>query len=67
MKFVDGSAFLNHSFVKLGWLSSWTGLMPETQREEVFSLLEQNLNAHAAKHQELVLTVPMAYIEGEKG
>lgn len=66
MKFVDGSAFLNHYFVKLGWLPSWTGLLEEADRPAVFTLLEQNLNEHAVKNGGLSLTVPMAFIEGEK-
>ena len=66
MKFADGSAFLNHYFVKLGWLSSWTELIDSEDREKVFSRLEQNLNLHAMEHGCLELTVPMAFIEGMK-
>lgn len=66
MKFADGSAFLNHHFVKLGWLSSWKELLPEDRLIEFFSLLEQNLNTHSATHHGLNLTVPMAFIEAEK-
>jgi len=66
MKFTDGSALLNHYFVKLGWLSSWLDLINEQNRETVFSLLEEKLNALAAKTGGLSLTVPMAFIEGKK-
>ncbi len=66
MKFLDGSAFLNHYFVKLGWLGSWKELIPADDLISVFALLEQNLNAYAQKNNGLILTVPMAYIEGEK-
>lgn len=66
MKFADGSAFLNHHFVKLGWLRSWIDIFPEAEREEVFSALEQNLNAHAAGTGGLNLEVPMVFMEGEK-
>ncbi len=66
MKFVDGSAFLNHHFIKLGWLTTWIGLFPKEELQEIFSALEQNLNNYAAKNSELILTVPMAFIEGEK-
>ena len=68
MKFIDGSAFLNHYFVKLGWLSSWRDLIPQESRQRVFYALEQNLNSYAASHDgELRLEVPMAYFEGVKG
>lgn len=66
MKFTDGSAFLNHYFVKLGWLSSFTGIIPEEDRYSVFSALESALNELAAKKGGLTLTVPMLFIEGVK-
>jgi len=66
MNFLDGSAFLNHHFVKLGWLSSWRGLLPQDDLKEIFTSLEQNLNTYSNKSGKLSLTVPMAFIEGEK-
>jgi len=66
MKFLDGTAFLNHSFIKLGWLGSWKTLIPDAEQETVFGALEENLNTFAGKMGGLTLTVPMAYIEGEK-
>lgn len=66
MKFADGSAFLNHYFVKLGWLQSWKGLTAGQAMEGIFSLLEQKLNAYAAKAGQLTLSVPMAFVEGVK-
>jgi ubiquinone/menaquinone biosynthesis C-methylase UbiE len=67
MHFLDGSAFLNHYFIKLGWLSSWLSLVPQEHHTTVFTKLEENLNALAARNGALKLTVPMAYIEGVKG
>jgi arsenite methyltransferase len=66
MKFLDGSAFLNHYFIKLGWLTMWIKLFPKEELPELFSALEQNLNSHAERSGGLTLTVPMAFIEGEK-
>lgn len=66
MNFADGTAFLNHYFVKLGWMSSWRDLIAEKDREAVFSLLEKQLNTYAAAFGSLKLTVPMAFMEGEK-
>jgi arsenite methyltransferase len=65
MKFADGSAFLNHHFVKLGWLNSWIQLFQEDELESVFYSLENNLNSHAQKGG-LVLDVPMVYMQGVK-
>jgi arsenite methyltransferase len=66
MRFADGSAFLNHHFVKLGWLGSWKDLLPQDKLEAIFSLLEKQLNDLATKSGGLTLTIPMAFIEGEK-
>src|SRR6478752_5614115 len=66
MKFVNGSAFLNHHFVKLGWLASWRDMIPADKQELVFTALEENLNNFSLKNGQLELIVPMAYIEGVK-
>ena len=66
MHFLDGTAFMNHYFVKLGWLGSWKELIPEKEQAGLFGKLEVNLNSYASAKGGLSLTVPMAYIEGEK-
>jgi arsenite methyltransferase len=66
MNFLDGSAFLNHYFIKLGWLTSWRDLLPKDELVEIFTALEQNLNIFARQSGGLKLTVPMAFIEGIK-
>lgn len=66
MKFVDGSAFLNHYFVKLGWLTTWMSILPKDDLQEIFSALEQNLNKYSIVNGGLSLTVPMVFMEGEK-
>ncbi len=66
MRFLNGTAFLNHYFVKLGWLDSWKKIIPGLDQFNVFGQLENNLNSYAAKRGGLTLTVPMAYIEGSK-
>ncbi len=64
MRFLDGSAFLRHHFIKLGFLGAWKEIVPPAEREEVFGALEMNLNHFAARRGCLELTVPLAYIEG---
>jgi hypothetical protein len=66
MKFVDGTAFLNHHFVKLGWLSSWTNLFSKEDLQDIFTVLQNNLNIYSQENDGLNLTVPMLFIEGEK-
>lgn len=66
IKFVDGTAFLNHHFVKVGWLTTWLTLFPKEELVELFGTLEQNLNEYAKANNGLSLTVPMLYMEGVK-
>ncbi len=66
MRFADGSAFLNHHFIKVGWLSSWQALIAEAEWEYIFTELEKDLNSYAEQIGELKLTVPMLYIEAKK-
>jgi len=66
MKFLNGSAFLNHHFVKLGWLTTWMNILPKDDLNEIFFSLEQSLNSYSEENNGLILTVPMAFIEGEK-
>lgn len=63
MRFYDGSAFLNHAFIILGFIDSWRDMFEETHKPLVFNRLEQNLNAYARQKGELNLTIPMAYFE----
>jgi arsenite methyltransferase len=66
MKFLNGSALLNHHFIKFGWLTSWINIFPKEELMKFFSALEHNLNEDSQKSGCLILTVPMAFIEGEK-
>ncbi|MDP4090477.1 MAG: methyltransferase domain-containing protein [Bacillota bacterium] len=66
MRFADGSAFLNHYFIKLAFLQDWKEIVPENHRNAVFTALENRLNEIAEKNGEILFTVPMAYVECEK-
>lgn len=66
MRFANGSALLRHYFIKVGFLDAWREVVGAQFEQEVFPLLEERLNWYAAQHGELPLTIPMAYIEGEK-
>ena len=59
MRFANGTALLNHHFIKLGFLEAWKQIVPGRERE-VFGPLSDRLDAIG----ELRLTIPMAYIEG---
>jgi arsenite methyltransferase len=63
MRFLDGSALLEHYFIRLGFLDGWKEVLRPEEQEEAFSLLEANLNALSESRGELALTIPMAYVE----
>lgn len=63
MRFANGTALLRHSFIRLGFLPAWRDIVAEEARAEVFERLRAALDAHAAKHGVLELSVPMAYVE----
>jgi len=56
MRFADGTALMNHHFIKLGFLDAWKGVAAGNEKA-VFARLLDRLNA------ELRLTIPMAYVE----
>jgi len=66
MRFLNGSALLNHYFIKLGFLDAWKAVVPAEQQPAVFARLEENINRYAAQRGELRLTIPLAYLEGER-
>ncbi len=66
MRYADGSSFLRHHFIRMGFLQSWVAVVGEEVPQPVFDALERNLNAAAVTNGELRLTVPMACIEARR-
>jgi len=66
MRFLDGTAFLNHYFIKCAFMDGWKSIFSTDQLAPVFTQLEKNLNGLAKKKNEFKVTIPIAYIEGEK-
>lgn len=66
MRFYNGSAFLNHSFIIIGFIDSWINIFEETDKQLFFENFEQKLNIYANHQGELKLTIPMLYIEARK-
>jgi arsenite methyltransferase len=66
MRFADGSALLNHYFIKLGFLDGWKKVVPGNEHA-VFARLRDALDDLAKCNLELRLTVPMAYVEAMAG
>lgn len=62
-RFSDGSAMLNHFFIKLAFLPPWKAILPEENQKEFFLRLEKRLNEKAAQSGGLVMAVPFVTID----
>lgn len=65
-RFANGAAFLNHYFIKLGFLDSWKELIKRELLDEVFTRIETELDALAEKSGCLTLQVPFLCISCRK-
>jgi arsenite methyltransferase len=63
MRFLNGSAFLSHSFIIMAFLGSWKNMFDERDKQTFFETFEKNLNALSKSKGEFKLTVPMLYLE----
>jgi arsenite methyltransferase len=62
MRFANGTALLNHYFIKLGFLDAWKKVVPDREAG-IFTHLRRALDEAASRAGELRLTIPMAYVE----
>jgi len=66
IRFSNGTAMFNHSFVKLVFMKSWKEIVPQNRVEEVFGIIETKLNEHAEKYDGIKLSIPFVLINGIK-
>jgi ubiquinone/menaquinone biosynthesis C-methylase UbiE len=66
MKYLNGTAFFNHHFIKLAFLESWIKIVPSGKRNKVFSILEEKLNNYSKLKGELRLTIPFVCFDCRK-
>ncbi len=66
LRYLDGSAFLRHYFVRLGFLPGWRSVVDPAGETVVFAALEARLNAIARERGELRLTIPMLLMEARR-
>lgn len=64
MRFANGTALMNHHFIKLGFLDGWKTVV-RGDEQTMFRHLQKQLDRSAERHGELSLTVPMAYVEAK--
>ena len=63
LRFLDGSAFLGHFLIRLGFLGGWKSILDEQDGGPVFDALEKTLNRVAESRGELRLTIPWVVID----
>ena len=66
LRYLDGTAFLNHSLTIFGFLDGWKNILKEDQQKEVFKHLERQLNEIATEKGELQMNIPMLLIHAKK-
>ncbi len=64
-RFADGSAMLNHFFIRFAFMEPWVQLLPAENVRTVFSMVEEDLNQSAISSG-MTLTVPFVLIDGLK-
>ena len=64
--FNDGTSLFNHYFIRLAFLESWKGIVPEKRHKEIFKKIENIMNLQAEKDGFFKLSVPFVVIDGEK-
>lgn len=65
-RFSDGTAMLNHYFIRLAFMDSWIKILPPDMLEEIFDRVEQGLNEQASRLGSLKLSIPFVLINATK-
>jgi len=66
LRYLNGSALLNHPLTVLGFLDGWRKVVEPADEERVLIALEERLNEMASKGGELRMTIPALYMEAER-
>ncbi len=65
-RFSDGTAMLNHYFIRLAFMDSWIKILPENRLEQIFETIEMRLNEQAKMLGGIKLTIPFVLINAIK-
>jgi len=66
MKFMDGTTFFNHFFIKIAFLESWQQIVPMKEVRNIFAEIEDRLNLYSKDKGCLSLTIPFALFSCDK-
>ena len=65
-RFADGTAALNHFFIRLAFLQSWREILPGAFRASVFAAIERKINDIALSSGGFSLSVPFLTLDCER-
>ncbi|MHA7830075.1 MAG: class I SAM-dependent methyltransferase [Flagellimonas sp.] len=65
-KFVNGTAMLNHYFIRLAFIDGWKEIVSTDRQEEIFGRIEEELNKKSLTDGLIKLSVPFVVIDTEK-
>jgi ubiquinone/menaquinone biosynthesis C-methylase UbiE len=65
-KFANGSAMLNHYFIRLAFMDSWIKLLPLDKVEQIFDTVELRLNEQSLIFGGITLSIPYVMINAIK-
>ena len=65
-RFSNGTAMLNHYFIRLAFMDSWIKILPENKLEQIFDTIEMRLNDQARLLNGIRLTIPFVLINAIK-
>ena len=61
-KFADGTAMLNHYFIRLAFMDSWIKILPADKVEHIFDTIELRLNNQSRELGWIKLSIPFVLI-----
>lgn len=65
-RFANGSAMLNHYFIRLAFMDSWISLVPADKLDQIFDTIESRLNEDAKNLGGVKLSIPFVVINAIK-
>jgi ubiquinone/menaquinone biosynthesis C-methylase UbiE len=65
-KFANGTAMLNHYFIRLAFMESWIKIVPKDKVGEIFRTIETELNKQAETNGGIKLSIPFVIINSIK-
>jgi len=65
-RFTNGTAMLNHYFIRLAFMDSWIKILPKDKVEQIFDTIETRLNEQSLISRGIKLSIPFVLINAIK-